>query len=388
MDGDPLPDHADAAASGDVLDPRTLEDALDRVRAALKREAPQVLAAADHPYLSLAVDQRFTAKGDLIEWSVSAELGGARDDGGIRSWNQWAQNNGLRVLQGIDLRSDEEMAAAAILTVIREATIEKRPQGAGRRADFGVVLPDGRSADVEATMHTDGGRRGVSNARSHRGVSGLAHDWHVLVADNRHLNDYAGDNAFSLNGVRQMLAEVLARVENGEFGPADDAPIEAICEEEISREWRWATNELLKSEPPLRVSILAKEAADAGGGSLRITPVTSVSHFSRVTDVSALVSAVQQSIDHKLERDQWARMAASRWLVVILDEGEASTQLRGVTEFDDSPLDFGGITFPGIDELWVVAFGDGKLTILRCTETGSRWRLYQDLDLQPLLKAD
>ena len=81
-------------------------------------------------------------------------------------------------------------------------------------------------------------------------------------------------------------------------------------------------------------------------------------------------------------------LAHSDWLVVVLDEGEAATQLRGVTEFDDAILDFSDITFPGIDEVWVVAFDDGKLTVLRCTESGTRWRLYRDLDVQPRPNAN
>ena len=164
--------------------------------------------------------------------------------------------------------------------------------------------------------------------------------------------------------------------------------IEAICEQEVDRRWRWALNDALEWEPPLKVSIFGKEPAGAGGGSLHITTATSVAHFSRVTDASAVVSAVQQSIDHKLERDQWDSTADSKWLVVILDEGEAATQLRGVTEFDDALLDISGITFPGLDEVWVVAFADGRLTVLRCAGTGSPWRLYRNLDIELRIEAD
>ncbi len=354
-----------------------------------------VIEAADHLHLSYIVGQRFTEQGDQNEHSVSVELVvcpggvcGAPDDGGVPAWSDWASDRGLRVLEGSQVRSDEEMAAAAIRAVIPEARIEKLPPGARRRADFGVLLPEGRSAEVEATMHTDGGRRGVRKARSRLAIPGLAHDWHVVLQDNRLLNDYSGDNAFSVNEVREVLAEVLARVENDEFGPAVDAPTEAICEQEIDRQWQWSRNDMLVSEPPLKVSIVSKEPAGAGGGSLHVTTATSVSHFSKVTDVSALVSAVQQSIDRKLERDQWDGKANSRWLVVVLDEGEAATQLLGVTEFDDSLLDFGGITFPRIDELWVVAFGDGRLTVLRCTGPDCRWRLYRDLNIESELEAD
>lgn len=397
MQEDQALDHDEAAASGGVLDPRVPAwahaAALAYVSAQV-REVPRVIKAADHLHLSYSVGQRFTEEGNQHEHSVSLELVvcpgrtcGARDDGGLRSWNQWAEDRGLRVLEGSAARSDEEMAAAAIRAVIPEAQIEKLSPGARRRADFGVVLPEGRSAEVEVTMHTDGGRRGVGNARSRRAAPGLAHDWHLLVGDNRFLNDYEGDNAFSVSEVRNVLAEVLARIEHDEFGPVDDARIEAICEQELDRRWRWAVNDALEPEPPLSVSILGKDPA-AAGGSIHITIATSVFHLSRVTAVSGLVAAVQQSIDHKLGRDQWDDAAGSKWLVVVLDEGEAATQLRGVTEFDDSLLDFSGITFPGIDEVWAVAFADGRLTILRCTADGSRWRLYRELDIQPRAEPD
>ncbi|MCY4616422.1 MAG: hypothetical protein OXC71_08550 [Chloroflexi bacterium] len=398
MDGDHVPSHAEAAVSAGVLDPRIPEQvsagALGRL-SALVREEPQIIEAANHLHLSYVVGQRFTEEGALTEHSVSVELVvcpewecGAPDDGGVFSWSQWARDNGLRPLKGGDVRSDEEMAAAAIRAVIPEANIKKRPHDIQRRADFGVLLPDGRTADVEATMHTDGDRRAVGNARNRRAVPGLKDDWQLLVRDNRLLKDYSGDNAFSVNEVRKVLAEVLARVENEEFGLADDARIEAICEQELDRQWRWPLNDVLESAPPLKVSILGREPAGAADGSLHITTATAVSHFSRVTDASAVVFAVQQSIDHKLERDQWDSTAASKWLVVVLDEGEAATQLRGVTEFDDALLDFRGITFPGIDEVWAVAFADGRLTILRCTGPGSRWCLYRNLDIQPQLDAD
>lgn len=343
---------------------------------------------ADNVRLSFAIDLRITEEGDVVESSLSAQLAGAPDDGGVRSWNQWAGDKGLRVLKGDDVRSDEEMAAAAVRAVIPEAGIEKLPQGARRVTDFRVVLPDASAAEVEATMHTDGGRRGVANARGRQPVSGLAHHWHVLVGDNRYLNDYSGGNAFPVKEVRRALAEVLTQVENEGLGLADNARIEARCEEEIGRRWRWATNELRESEPPLKISVLGREAAGTGGGSLRITPATSAFHFSRVTDVSALVSAVQRSIDHKLERNQWEGTADSKWLVVVLDEGEAATQLRGVSEFEDALLDFSDLTFSSIDEVWVVAFEGGRLTVLRCLEGGSRWCLYRDLDIEPQLKAD
>ena len=398
MDGDQTPSHTDAAASDGGLDPTGPGQAGAAVLSYLSTAvgaAPHVIETADHWHLSFGFEQRFTEEGELIEYAVSAQLVGcpesecgAPDDGGIRAWSEWARDGNLHLPEGLELRSDEAVAAAAIQAVIPEASIKKQPEGARRKADFGVVLPDGRTADVEATMHTDAGRRQVTNARSRRAVSRLTHDWHVAVLDNRFVNDYSGDNAFSVNEVRKMVGEVLVRVESGEFGPADDKRIEAICEQELGQQWQWAVNEVLDSEPPLRVSILRKELAKDGRGDIHLEVATSVTHFSRVTAVSGLVTGVRQSIDHKIERDQWDGMAQSRWLVVVLDEGEAATQLRSVTEFDDELLDFSDITFPGIDEVWVVAFAEGKLTVLRLTGAGSRWSLHRDLYIPSRPKPD
>lgn len=106
---------------------------------------------------------------------------------------------------------------------------------------------------------------------------------------------------------------------------------------------------------------------------------SAVHQFSRVTDVSALVAAVQRGIDDKSAKGQWGDTVQPKWLVVVLDEGEAAMQLIGACELEDETLDFSEITFPGIDEVWVVAFDDGQITVLRCARSDPPWRLYRML---------
>ncbi len=360
------------------------------VLAALAERLRELKWHPDHWHFSHSSERRSSEDGVLIEYGISVDLVvcperecGAPDDGGVPSWSRWAHDNPLRILEGTDIRSDEEMAAAAIQAVIRKAHIAKRREdGEGCKVDFRVFLPDGTSADVEATMHTDGERRRLTRARHTGRAPGLKDNWMVLAMDKRLLGDYAGDNAFPVKEVLQTVAAVLARVENGDFGLVDDARIGELCEEEIRKSWRWATNDVLESEPPLAVTILHREPSKRSRGEVDLTAATSVFHFSRVTALSGLVSAVQQCVDRKLEKDQWGDSPNAKWLVVVLDEGEAATQLKGVTEFDDTLLDFSGLALSGLDEVWVVAFEDGRLTVLRFMGSCDQWHRYLDLNVE------
>ena len=197
--------------------------------------------------------------------------------------------------------------------------------------------------------------------------------------DQRLLNDYDGENSFPVKKVGAILAAVLVDVEQEDCELDDLARIEERCEREIDGKWEWARNDLPDQQPPLSVSILRRNLSEDDRGSVHLSASTSVHHFSKVTAVSALVIAVQQCIDDKQAKDQWGDTANPKWLVVVLDEGEAATQLVGVTEFDDKILDFSEIIFPEIDEVWAVAFDDGKITVLRCTRSDPPWRLYRNL---------
>ena len=339
-----------------------------------------------HCHLHYSSMHRVSEDGALI--SIKAEFDfvacsswkcGAPADPGISAWSRWAREQDLRVLEGTVLRSDEELAVAAIRTVLPQAEIEKLEEtGVGRIHDFSVALPDKSRVAVEVTMHTDGGRRRLSAARYRPVDAGLDQDWSVQLHDRRLLNDYAGDRSFPLKEVGKIVAFVLAEVEREECELDDLSRIAERCEREIDRQWRWARNELLDLSP-LSVSIQRKGRDEGGEGRIDLSASTAVHHFSQVTDVSALATAIQQCIDDKLDRDQWGDADHPRWLVVVLDDGEAATQLVGACEFEDESLDFSQIVFPGIDEVWAVAFSEETITILRCTRSDPRWRMYRNL---------
>lgn len=175
--------------------------------------------------------------------------------------------------------------------------------------------------------------------------------WHVVAIDSRFLASYHDGNSFSVRWLQRVLADALAHVE-AEGGNLDDYDrISALCEREIARGWRWATNETLKDEPPLRLAIIARESAKASKGGVYL-PVAPLTHdFHKVVEVSDLVSALRERIDHKLDRDQWGETAADeRWLVIPLDGGAAATQLIGSFDFGHHQHDFSGVEFSGIDE--------------------------------------
>lgn len=305
---------------------------------------------------------------------------GAPADPGVSSWSRWVREHGFHIPAGPKLRSDEELAAAAVRTVIPQTQVEKLEEtGPGRTADFAVRLPDGSRAAVEATMHTDSGRRQVSAVPYRSRDAGLQHDWYVLAQDQRFLNDYDGKHSFRVNQVGEMLTAALLELEREDGEPDDLARVAARCEQALDRQWRWARNELLSQQPPLSLTIRDRALNESDHGNVHLTVSTAVHHFSRVTDVSALTAAVQRCIDDKLAKNQWGDTADPKWLVVVLDGGEAAMQLLGVIEFDDELLDFSAITFPGLDEVWAVAFEDGTITVLRCSNADLPWRLHRRL---------
>lgn len=120
----------------------------------------QHLPGWDHCHLDYSSTHRTSVDGELISYGAEYDFivcsswqCGAPADPGVSSWSRWARENGLRVLAGSAARSDEELAAAAIRTVIPRARVEKLEEtGGGRTPDFTTVLPDGRSVAVEVTM--------------------------------------------------------------------------------------------------------------------------------------------------------------------------------------------------------------------------------------------
>lgn len=343
----------------------------------------------DHAHISHTAGRRLTEETELLHCEVSLRLTvcpswkcGEPADGGIESWSRWRQDRNLPALDRVGGRSDEEVAAAAIAALLPLAHIERLPEdGQKRTPDLSVALPDGREAVVEVTMHTDRHRRELLRAKNRFACSTLRNEWHVLAFDNRFLEEYANSNSFQVNSVQRTLCDVLARAEAESANLDDFDCINESCEAEVAREWKWKRGLHLEAEPPLSIQIIAREPVEAGNGGIRLSIAPCTFNFRNVIDVSDLITAVQESIDRKIARHQWGDTTSEKWLVIVLDGGGPSDQLLCAFEFDEQQPDLSGIEFPGIDEVWAVAFDAGSLTVLRFTGSGARWQRHPELPI-------
>ena len=367
--------------------PRAINESVMQVVSAVMEAAYPLHDGWEHAHLWLRSEQRCSEAGELVSYGLGVELAlcpsgrcGAPDDGGVSSWSRWLSGKEVRIVEESAVRSDELMAAAAIRSVMPNAEVERIKEGRTGGADFLVRFPDRSRALVEVTMHTDPGRKRLSTARSLRPNADLNHDWYLWIRDQRFPNDYGPEHSFPLNEVRRIVADTLRRLEQEGADLDRDSDIEQLCEQEIDRQWQWSRGRKLKGTPPLGVTIAMRQPAAASKGRLDLKLSTAINHFSSVIETAAITSATQECISRKLAKDQWGDTSDPKWLVVVLDEGEAATQLRGVQEFEDGDLDFSGITFPGLDEVWVVAFEEGKFTVLRGGSGSPRWQLYRAID--------
>ena len=125
---------------------------------------------------------------------------------------------------------------------------------------------------------------------------------------------------------------------------------------------------------------LAAELAELEAeGRLSVRVGTSTFNFRRVTETDDLIGAIQDSVQHKLKRNQWTTNDQLRWLVVVLDNGEPATQLAGAFEFQDQVPDLKAVEFPGIDEVWVIASDGDSVPVLRLIGDGTRWSYCADV---------
>ncbi|WP_419923748.1 hypothetical protein [Candidatus Poriferisocius sp.] len=297
---------------------------------------------------------------------------GEPDDGGIQSWSRWRHNKRLGGSQNIkvtprgQLRSDEELAAFSILALHPQAQIAKLPEQGN--PDFEVTLPDGQRALAEVTMHTDGDRRALVRSSELHPCPKLANVWHVVLVDNRFVENYRDGNAFSVRSVQKTLAAALARTE-AEGSQLDDyRQVAKLCEDEINWAWQWERGSYQSIDPPLSVTVVHREPVDGDGGVVLSTALVAF-NFSQVVDAKGLVSAIQQETANKLDRNQWGDTTDWKWLLIVLDDSKAADDLLGAFEFDDHQHDFTDIAFPGLEEVWAIAFEDGNLTILRFTNS-------------------
>ena len=126
----------------------------------------------------------------------------------------------------------------------------------------------------------------------------------------------------------------------------------------------------------MTLQIVDRNPAEAGKGGVWLWVAPRTHNLRKVVDVSDLSAAIQQCIDDKLDRNQWGDTPDQKWLVIVLDGGEPAVQLRAAFEFDDCQPDFSGLTFAGIDQVWVVAFEGGEFSVLRFPGSANCWEYH------------
>ena len=228
-------------------------------------------------------------------------------------------------------------------------------------------------------MHTDHAKRELLRVQKKYSCPVLGNEWHVIAYDSCLLAKYDGSNSFRVKDVEKTVAEVLARAEATEADLDNFDRIGELCEAEVARTWRWTRNNHLATHPPLTLRVIQRTPTveGLGGVYLWLAPVTH--NVRQVVDVSDLTAAIQQSIDHKLGRNQWGDTTDQKWLVIVLDGGEPEHQLLNTFELDEHQPDVGGLKFPGIDEVWAVAFEEGNLTVLRFIGSDTCWEYHHQI---------
>ena len=298
----------------------------------------------------------------------------------------------------------EQAALVAVRAVEDVAWGRQLAPGNERTPDWRVKISDGRVADIEVTRVTDGQARslwyqltGKDNLSSRVWPApSLAHDWYVVVTVMR-----PGVETLSAKELVAALVAVL-----GEAEDVGDTPEEMA---EIARErlvsprqfvkhsfpwaaWQkasrdgaifedWAKKSAGYWYPPLlsahldgqvtdrRVSLLkAPTPASDCDGTIRTYPTGSESGFEH----EALLSAIQDGIDHKTAKDQMANSPDQKWLVVIL-EGMAAWDLSDNFGADVQPpqrlySELSDITFPYFDEVWAITPKGQSLVVLRLSK--------------------
>ena len=274
---------------------------------------------------------------------------------------------------GSPLRSDEDFARRILEHCCSGVRIERIEARSERKPDFRVRLVDGSTVGVEVTMHTDGDRRALSKAGHTERRADLVNEWHVQLTDTRYAQSYTSGLSFSVKSVAEVIAAELARIEATGTSVEDDEFLARRLESAIEACWTDALGPAPAAAPPLTVLHTSATQADTRGGSVTVRVGTAVHNFRRVVETKDLISATQARIDHKLQRNQWSAFESARWLVVVLDSGEPATQLASAFEYPGCLPDLSAITFPGIDEIWVMAIDDDNVPVLRLIGDGTRW---------------
>lgn len=342
----------------------------------------------DHLHFTVTGWHRWNEEGDLMEYNLTVDLSfcpvwGCResDDHGIEQWHRSPQSGRLVDAEGRKARSEEELAKVAIQKVCLDAKVRKIPEVDGS-PDLAVDFPEqseAKDALVEVTMHTDRKKREIRKASPKRRFKSLRRDWIIRCIDSRGVGSYDQADFLAVNQIPPMLADALRKVEHG--GIDDFAHVADVCEQAIAQGWP-QVHGATRSGPPVKVIQATSEPTEGPTGSVSVSVAPCVFNFRNVVDVSDFKSAIRACIDSKLVQDQWGDTEKDKWLVVILDDTEAATQLLGdAFAFEDHTPDFSNIRFPEIDEVWAVALDDGRITVLRFQGSGAQWKPYLRIPL-------
>lgn len=338
----------------------------------------------DHGHLTISTGYRWTEEADLLEYGIDIGLThcptwvcGQPDDGGTVGWHRAPHSGKLVDSECRGARSDEELAALAIRRTCTDARVRKIPDTEGS-PDLAVDFPERSNANdaiVEVTMHTDGRKRALSRGAPKRQCKELRRDWDIRLIDSRFIGSYDAVDVLSLKRIARMMVNALIHVEREDID--ETARIAEACEQAIADNWPPHLRSLVRNSAPLTVFEVTSQPSEGSAGSIRVSVAPLTFNLRNVVDVSDLKTAIQARIDTKLAKNQWGETEKEKWLAIVLDDTEAATQLQGdAFAFEDHAPDFSEIEFRGIDEVWVVAFNDSTLTILRFIGAGANWKHY------------
>lgn len=358
------------------------------ISAVLERLLPGIGPDFDHCHLALTSDHRWTEEGELLVYGVKINFTACTrqncqepDDGGVGEWLQLPVRAEVIDPSGQPVRSDEQMAAATIQSVLPECHVEKIPEGDGT-SDLLVTFPDHSKTLVEVTMHTDSGRRELQKAKPKPLRGDLRHDWHIRLMDARGKGWYGNDDELKVRELQPILLEAIERVERDGSDLDDQDLIKQACGQAIAEHWHDPPTEPLSQQPPL--TLIGTERCPPAGslGTISVSIAPRTSNFRNVVDVTDLKSALQESINRKMAKNQWGDTPHQRWLAVVLDDNEAAIQLvSDAFQFEAHTPDFSDLDLTGLDEVWAITLHDKKLVVLRLMRSSDGWEHRTDLEV-------
>ena len=263
--------------------------------------------------------------------------------------------------------SEDEWAGLDVVRRVVEVADYERLVPSGRDGegtpDWRVWIAQERVADVEVTLCTDENTRRFTESLSPRGSpryradERLSYEWAVVVGD---LSPNAEGNS-RIGQIRKAIGDALAAVEGQCDSPEqleDAARTAFLRHAEVGRCCGDAQYVGVMKEPQ-HMGVQRGGVRTYGVAPLGLYP-----------DHRRLVPLIQRRIDSKAR--QLSNSPDLKWLVVILD-GEAVVHFN---EFfgPESPLPhprLEGISFKGIDEVWMVV-RHMSYTVLRLCKEGDR----------------